>query len=49
MLGGGVLQRKTLVNKIRISLRKQLGGYVRHDFVERADGGARLPEIKGRR
>jgi fructokinase len=38
VLGGGVLQRKTLVNKIRISLRKQLGGYVRHDFVERADG-----------
>ncbi|MDA9098140.1 ROK family protein [bacterium] len=38
VLGGGVLQRKTLVTKIRNSLRTQLGGYVKHDFVERNDG-----------
>jgi fructokinase len=38
VLGGGVLQRKTLVAKIRESLRAQLGGYVRHDFVERQVG-----------
>lgn len=33
VLGGGVLQRKTLIAKIRAHLKKQLGGYVRHDFV----------------
>jgi len=33
-----VLQRKTLVAKIRESLRAQLGGYVRHDFVEKVNG-----------
>ena len=33
VLGGGVLQRKTLITKIRAHLKKQLGGYVRHDFV----------------
>jgi fructokinase len=38
VLGGGVLQRKTLVAKIRESLRFQLGGYVRHDFVEKTSG-----------
>ena len=38
VLGGGVLQRKTLVAKIRESLRAQLGGYVRHDFVEKVNG-----------
>ena len=38
VLGGGVLQRKTLVAKIRESLRAQLGGYVRHDFVEKIRG-----------
>lgn len=38
VLGGGVLQRKTLVAKIRESLREQLGGYVRHDFVEKPGG-----------
>ena len=38
VLGGGVLQRKTLVAKIRESLRLQLGGYVRHDFVEKTSG-----------
>ena len=30
--------RKTLVAKIRESLRAQLGGYVRHDFVEKVNG-----------
>ena len=38
VLGGGVLQRKTLVTKIRAHVKRQLGGYVRHEFVETGRG-----------
>jgi fructokinase len=33
VLGGGVLQRKTLITKVRAHVKKQLGGYVQHDFI----------------
>jgi len=33
VLGGGVLQRRTLITKVRAHMKKQLGGYVQHDFI----------------
>ena len=38
VLGGGVLQRKTLVTKVRAQLKRQLGGYVTHDLVSSKRG-----------
>ena len=38
VLGGGVLQRKTLVTKVRAQLKRQLGGYVAHDLVSSKRG-----------
>lgn len=38
VLGGGVLQRKTLVTKVRAHVKKQLGGYVQHDLVTTKKG-----------
>ena len=38
VLGGGVLQRKTLITKVRAHVKKQLGGYVQHEFITTKKG-----------